>query len=138
MLPTFCFYCGRIGHPERSCESKMEDSKGNLVREDQYGAWLKVPSIKGNQEGEPQDNRMGRYSKQTRENYGEVRMQKEAREQENSDSRMELVKHRMNVELGLIAGDQIQSISWKQTRLEKIREEDIEGVVGGKNQEEDT
>lgn len=46
-LPAFCFYCGRIGHPERSCEHKMEDSKNNCIVEGQYGGWLRVQPVKG-------------------------------------------------------------------------------------------
>lgn len=35
-LPAFCFYCGIMGHQERSCEMKLRDSEENKITEDQY------------------------------------------------------------------------------------------------------
>lgn len=37
MMPTFCLYCGMIGHTEKSCERKMSDAKENMISEGQYG-----------------------------------------------------------------------------------------------------
>lgn len=39
-LSFFCFYCGLIGHGERSCEKKMCEAKNGLLCEGQYGEWL--------------------------------------------------------------------------------------------------
>lgn len=47
LLPTFCFYCGIIGHSEKGCEHKLEDSKNSQVCEGQFGDWLRK-----NQNGE--------------------------------------------------------------------------------------
>ncbi|GER26493.1 gag-pol polyprotein, partial [Striga asiatica] len=40
-LLTFCFYCGKIGHNERQCESKREDLHRNVLRTWQFGEWLR-------------------------------------------------------------------------------------------------
>lgn len=47
MLPTFCHYCGRIGHPERLCEHKMADSEKSVMSERQYGDWLRAQAGQG-------------------------------------------------------------------------------------------
>lgn len=52
MLPTFYFYCGIIGHSEKSCEMKMEDSRKSQVCEGQYGEWLRASQYKGVRKGE--------------------------------------------------------------------------------------
>ena len=50
-MPTFCFFCGIIGHNERFCE-KLFDCKEKPV-EMPYGAWLRAPNRRGvNQVGE--------------------------------------------------------------------------------------
>ncbi|CAI9099317.1 OLC1v1036112C1 [Oldenlandia corymbosa var. corymbosa] len=41
-LPNFCYYCGCIGHLERSCECRMKDIDNNCVTKDQFGPWLRV------------------------------------------------------------------------------------------------
>lgn len=41
-LPTFCFYCGKIGHQERICEVKVKNSSENRICVGQYGELLKV------------------------------------------------------------------------------------------------
>lgn len=41
-LPLFCFYCGLVGHHERSCEQKMTEAKEGNVYEGQYGEWLRA------------------------------------------------------------------------------------------------
>lgn len=30
---TFCFYSGKLGHPKKSCDQKMEDSKKDCIME---------------------------------------------------------------------------------------------------------
>lgn len=41
MLPTFCFYCGIIGHQQRKCKTKIRDAVSEEVMEGQYGEWLR-------------------------------------------------------------------------------------------------
>lgn len=43
-LPTFCLYCGRMGHGERHCEVKVEDAKKGELNEGQFGLWLRADS----------------------------------------------------------------------------------------------
>lgn len=47
MLPTFCFYCGTIGHAEKICDKKIVDARANCLCKDQDGAWLRVSQVKG-------------------------------------------------------------------------------------------
>lgn len=46
-LPIFCFYCGYIGHPERSCQKKVNDARKNRICEGQYGDWMRVITVRG-------------------------------------------------------------------------------------------
>lgn len=62
------------------------------------------------------------------------RRQLEAREKQNSESRMELVC--LHDELGLKTGSQIQSLSGNQECLDRIKEEGIEVIMGNKDQEQ--
>lgn len=39
-FPLFYFYCGKIGHGERSQEKKIQDSKKSELEEGQFGEWL--------------------------------------------------------------------------------------------------
>ena len=41
-LPTFCFYCGLIGHAESFCEKRFENHKEGI--EMPNGVWLRVMS----------------------------------------------------------------------------------------------
>lgn len=41
-LPTLCFYCGILGHMEKSCDRKIQDSKEAKLCEGQYGEWMRV------------------------------------------------------------------------------------------------
>lgn len=51
-LPTLCFYCGILGHMEKSCDRKMQDSKDAKLCEGQYGEWMRVQGrLLGRQEG---------------------------------------------------------------------------------------
>lgn len=46
-LPSFCFYCGKLGHLEKGCDQKIEDSTKDCICEGQFGDWLRAPLIKG-------------------------------------------------------------------------------------------
>lgn len=46
-LPYFCFYCGKIGHGERICEKKKEDSQKSCLTENQFGEWLRGQTGRG-------------------------------------------------------------------------------------------
>lgn len=50
-LPSFCFYCGIIGHQEKDCETKMSDSREDKICEGQYGEWLRVSFPRGMRKG---------------------------------------------------------------------------------------
>lgn len=50
-LIGFCFYCGFVGHLEKSCEKKMQAAKESMICEGQYGDWLRVPGRGGGTEG---------------------------------------------------------------------------------------
>lgn len=50
-LPIFYFYCGRIGHSERGCDHKMEDSRRNCINEGQYCSWLRAQQVKEGKKG---------------------------------------------------------------------------------------
>lgn len=41
-LPTFCYYCGGIGHNERVCAQRLKDLEGNCLKKDQFGPWLRA------------------------------------------------------------------------------------------------
>lgn len=46
-LPTFCCYCGYLGHEQRSCMRQAKDMEnGKFVVETQYGNWLRVSPSK--------------------------------------------------------------------------------------------
>ncbi|CAA0823263.1 Unknown protein [Striga hermonthica] len=47
-LLTFCFYCGRIGHNERTCSFKKDDILGKKFRTGQFGEWLRCPFFSHN------------------------------------------------------------------------------------------
>ncbi|MED6118980.1 hypothetical protein PIB30_007870 [Stylosanthes scabra] len=40
-LPTFCYYCGHIGHYENSCE-KAEEQGESAIKSRELGAWLRA------------------------------------------------------------------------------------------------
>lgn len=44
-LATFCYYCGKIGHLERNCGKKRQDTSEGQLQEDQYGEWIRASPI---------------------------------------------------------------------------------------------
>lgn len=46
-LPTFCYYCGCIGHSEKVCALRLEDLEGNYLKKDQFSPWLRASIGKG-------------------------------------------------------------------------------------------
>lgn len=50
-LPTFCFYCGYLGYPERLCQKKVADARNNKVCDGQYGDWMRVVTPRGGRRG---------------------------------------------------------------------------------------
>ncbi|KAH7850302.1 hypothetical protein Vadar_030700 [Vaccinium darrowii] len=45
-LPVLCHYCGVVGHDDRACMIKNQEAKDGIVKEDQYGGWMKASSVK--------------------------------------------------------------------------------------------
>ncbi|KAH7851087.1 hypothetical protein Vadar_007104 [Vaccinium darrowii] len=43
---NFCYYCGTVGHDDKACVQKHNDSKAEGVKDNQYGAWLKASPVK--------------------------------------------------------------------------------------------
>ncbi|CAA0831099.1 Unknown protein, partial [Striga hermonthica] len=43
-IQSFCFYCGIIGHSDRSCVKKNTDIDNNELQLGQYGEWLRIGS----------------------------------------------------------------------------------------------
>lgn len=52
MLPTFCYYCGIVGHSEKVCDQKIDDSRKDMVGEGEYGEWLRASQVKRGKRGE--------------------------------------------------------------------------------------
>ncbi|MED6127571.1 hypothetical protein PIB30_089263 [Stylosanthes scabra] len=44
-LGIVCTYCARIGHNSRHCQSFMEDSVGNRIKQDAIGEWVKANQV---------------------------------------------------------------------------------------------
>ncbi|CAA0809080.1 Unknown protein, partial [Striga hermonthica] len=44
-IQSFCFYCGLIGHSDKSCQSKKDDLLRNKFNGGQFGDWLRTTSI---------------------------------------------------------------------------------------------
>lgn len=62
-LPTFCYYCGCIGHHERICTVKKVDFEQHYLKEAQFGAWLRAGHVQliagGDNEGKEGENSGG-------------------------------------------------------------------------------
>ncbi|CAA0840375.1 Unknown protein [Striga hermonthica] len=41
-LVNLCYYCGKIGHLDRSCSKRMADMKKSSLNEGQFGEWMKA------------------------------------------------------------------------------------------------
>lgn len=52
-LPTFCFYCGQLGHNEKQCSRRKNDLTQNCLLKEQFGYWLRA----GNRKSEGMGNR---------------------------------------------------------------------------------
>ncbi|CAA0810091.1 Unknown protein, partial [Striga hermonthica] len=39
-LVSLCFYCGKVGHSDKSCSQKQEDISNHSVHEGQFGEWM--------------------------------------------------------------------------------------------------
>lgn len=48
----FCYYCGVIGHVERFCDQKKENSRNEKIRDREYGEWMRANLIKIGKMGE--------------------------------------------------------------------------------------
>lgn len=58
-LPIFCFYYWKVGHGERSCGKNISDSKSSVIKEGQFGEWLRAMSSKMSIEGKLANKREG-------------------------------------------------------------------------------
>ncbi|KAH7855337.1 hypothetical protein Vadar_023843 [Vaccinium darrowii] len=45
-LPLLCYYYGVVGHDDRACMMKYNDTKAGCVKENQYGGWLRASPVK--------------------------------------------------------------------------------------------
>lgn len=54
-MATFCFYCGFVGHLEKSCASRLRDVRTGHLSEGQFGDWLRASNItsRSNTPGKP-------------------------------------------------------------------------------------
>ncbi|CAA0811315.1 Unknown protein [Striga hermonthica] len=43
-IQSFCFYCGVIGHSDRSCPKKKDDINNDNLQLGQFGDWLRISS----------------------------------------------------------------------------------------------
>lgn len=71
-LPSFCFYCGILGHQEKDCETKMTDSREDTICEGQYGEWLRASL--------PRGVRKGSYGESVARQQGDLRQNQNKKE----------------------------------------------------------
>lgn len=68
-LPIFCFYCGQIGHNEKSCVKRKDDVVSNKVKNDQFGHWLRAENKRRDWQGY-KDRRAGKEQEDQRWDLG--------------------------------------------------------------------
>lgn len=131
LLPAFCFYCGMIGHFEKTCEKIMIDFKKNIVCEGQYGEWLKTITYKGEREYDG-EKMLRRVSEQKKSGWEDKEPRKEPNEMENGDEDQELERKSKNMIQDIIKEKESGRINCLENKLE---EEVIKGI--GVEKEED-
>ncbi|CAA0828284.1 Unknown protein, partial [Striga hermonthica] len=47
-LVNLCYYCGKIGHLDRSCKHRLEDIDKGKLKGGQYGDWMKALDVSQN------------------------------------------------------------------------------------------
>lgn len=78
-LPRFYFYCGKLGHQEKLCETKVKDSTEGCLYEDQYGDWLRAPISKGIRRGDTTEHGNATRSNSPKSRHGGEKSQSDAR-----------------------------------------------------------
>ncbi|KAF7143851.1 hypothetical protein RHSIM_Rhsim05G0174100 [Rhododendron simsii] len=46
-FPLLCHYCGIVGHDDKACLLKYNEAKAGILKENQYGVWLRASPVKG-------------------------------------------------------------------------------------------
>ncbi|GER34054.1 retrotransposon protein [Striga asiatica] len=85
-LPTFCFYCGMIGHSDKQCEVKKVDIKRDVLRAGQFGEWLRGNSGGSNETKEMRTSSPGKdrgNSTSSKYSQPEMRVSPEESQQEH-------------------------------------------------------
>ncbi|MED6222654.1 hypothetical protein PIB30_066404 [Stylosanthes scabra] len=59
-LPTFCYYCDRMGHDESTCSKVEKDEEQGRVRSKELGPWMKAEQIGRKVEMEKEKEPKGR------------------------------------------------------------------------------
>ncbi|KAG5524447.1 hypothetical protein RHGRI_031191 [Rhododendron griersonianum] len=63
-FPHLCHYCGLVGHDDKACMLKYNESKAGIMKVNQYGVWLRASPVKapfkkkfeGRSEGSPAES----------------------------------------------------------------------------------
>ncbi|CAA0815770.1 Unknown protein, partial [Striga hermonthica] len=63
-LVSLCYYCGVIGHLDKSCKKRLEDIKNQALKEGQYGDWLKTEDIIPGTYASPSSSRQSPFTSQ--------------------------------------------------------------------------
>ncbi|KAE9466937.1 hypothetical protein C3L33_01156, partial [Rhododendron williamsianum] len=78
-FPHLCHYCGLVGHDDKACMLKYNESKAGIMKVNQYGVWLRASPVKapfkkkfeGRSEGSPaESSATARASQERTEDYG--------------------------------------------------------------------
>lgn len=67
-LPSFCYWCGMLGHTYKDCEGaqEREEREGKIIEEDlPFGEWMKASPMKSAQVVTERGNEVGRVSRRT-------------------------------------------------------------------------